>query len=91
MSVIGALIMIAGTIPCVAIGANTSYVLIELATPARGIGVGLAVMPAMTAAFGVLEPTTMLMRIARRSHRQDAELAAITGADPGRQRELEPA
>jgi EmrB/QacA subfamily drug resistance transporter len=55
-SVIGALIMIAGTVPYVVIGADTSYVLIELAMIVRGVGVGLAVMPAMTAAFGVLEP-----------------------------------
>jgi EmrB/QacA subfamily drug resistance transporter len=153
-SAIGALIMIAGTIPYVAIGADTSYVLIELAMLVRGIGVGLAVMPAMTAAFGALEPeqvndaspqltvlqrvggslgtaviavvlqhqttpvtslsaaaagfgstywwvmavtlvalvpTAMLMRIERRSRRQDAELAAITGADTGEHRVLEPA
>ena len=55
-SVIGALIMIAGTIPYVAIGAHTPYALIELAMIVRGVGVGLAVMPAMTAAFSVLEP-----------------------------------
>jgi EmrB/QacA subfamily drug resistance transporter len=55
-SLIGALIMIAGTIPYVAIGAHTSYALIELAMIVRGVGVGLAVMPAMTAAFGALEP-----------------------------------
>jgi EmrB/QacA subfamily drug resistance transporter len=55
-SVIGALIMIAGTIPYVAIGAHTPYALIEVAMIVRGVGVGLAVMPAMTAAFSVLEP-----------------------------------
>jgi predicted MFS family arabinose efflux permease len=142
-AVIGALIMIVATIPYVAVTANTSYLLISGAMLIRGVGVGLAIMPAFTAAFSVLEPdqindaspqltvlqrvggslgtaliavvlqkqtehaatvsaaasgfantywvvmamtvvalvpTVFLMRIERRTRRQDAELAALTAA-----------
>jgi EmrB/QacA subfamily drug resistance transporter len=150
-AVIGALIMIVATIPYVAVTANTPYLLISVAMLIRGVGVGLAIMPAFTAAFSVLEPdqvndaspqltvlqrvggslgtaliavvlqkqtehattvsaaaagfantywvvmamtvvalvpTVFLMRIERRTRRQDAELAALT-ATAEAPRELE--
>jgi EmrB/QacA subfamily drug resistance transporter len=53
-SLIGGLILVLGTLPFVLIAADTSFVLIGAAMIVRGIGVGLAIMPAMTAAFSVL-------------------------------------
>ncbi|HWH10561.1 MAG TPA: DHA2 family efflux MFS transporter permease subunit [Solirubrobacteraceae bacterium] len=53
-SLIGGLVLTAATIPFVLIEAQTSYVLIGAAMAVRGIGIGLAIMPAMTAAFSVL-------------------------------------
>jgi EmrB/QacA subfamily drug resistance transporter len=49
-SLLGGLIMAVATIPFVLVTDTTPYVLIVV----RGIGVGLAIMPAMTAAFSVL-------------------------------------
>ncbi|HWD73688.1 MAG TPA: DHA2 family efflux MFS transporter permease subunit [Solirubrobacteraceae bacterium] len=53
-SLIGGLILVVGTIPFVTVTAGTPFVLIGAAMTVRGIGVGLAIMPAMTAAFSVL-------------------------------------
>jgi EmrB/QacA subfamily drug resistance transporter len=53
-SVIGATILAVATVPFLLIDDHTSYVLIGGAMVLRGIGVGLAIMPAMTAAFSVL-------------------------------------
>jgi EmrB/QacA subfamily drug resistance transporter len=53
-SLLGGLFLVLGTVPFVLITADTSFVLIGAAMIVRGIGVGLAIMPAMTAAFSVL-------------------------------------
>jgi EmrB/QacA subfamily drug resistance transporter len=53
-SLMGGLILVLGTLPFVLITATTSFALIGAAMIVRGIGVGLAIMPAMTAAFSVL-------------------------------------
>ncbi len=53
-SLLGVLVMVAATIPFLFIGADTPYVLIGTAMIVRGVGVGLAMMPAMTAAFATL-------------------------------------
>jgi EmrB/QacA subfamily drug resistance transporter len=53
-SLVGGLIMAAATIPFVLVTDTTPYALIGVAMIVRGVGVGLAMMPAMTAAFSVL-------------------------------------
>ena len=53
-SLIGGLILAAATIPFVLVTATTPFAAIGSAMLVRGIGVGLAIMPAMTAAFSVL-------------------------------------
>ena len=53
-SLFGGVIMALATIPFLFIDATTSYVVIDAAMLVRGIGVGLAMMPAMTAAFSAL-------------------------------------
>jgi EmrB/QacA subfamily drug resistance transporter len=53
-SLVGGIILAVATIPFVLVTATTSYLLIDGAMLVRGIGVGLAIMPAMTAAFSVL-------------------------------------
>jgi EmrB/QacA subfamily drug resistance transporter len=53
-SLCGAFILLGATLPYLFVGATTSFTLIEGAMTVRGIGVGLAMMPAMTAAFSVL-------------------------------------
>src|SRR5258705_13887372 len=55
-SLFGATIMIAATIPFVLIGAETSYWLISAAMIVRGFGIGMSMMPSMTAAYAVLRP-----------------------------------
>jgi EmrB/QacA subfamily drug resistance transporter len=50
----GGVIMAAATIPFVTVTATTPYALLAVAMIVRGVGVGLALMPAMTAAFSVL-------------------------------------
>ena len=52
----GGLVSIAATVPFVLIGAHTSYVALSATMVVRGFGMGMASMPAMTAAFRVLEP-----------------------------------
>jgi EmrB/QacA subfamily drug resistance transporter len=55
-SLIGGTITIVATIPFVLIGANTSFVLIAAAMIVRGFGIGMSMMPSMTAAYAVLRP-----------------------------------
>jgi len=53
-SLIGGVILAVATIPFVLVTGTTSFALIGIAMLVRGIGAGLAIMPAMTAAFSVL-------------------------------------
>ena len=53
-SFLGAMILAAATIPFVLVTATTPYATIGTAMIFRGIGIGLSIMPAMTAAFSVL-------------------------------------
>jgi EmrB/QacA subfamily drug resistance transporter len=53
-SLIGGLILGAATLPFVLVTAGTPFAVIGVSMLVRGIGVGLAIMPAMTAAFSVL-------------------------------------
>jgi EmrB/QacA subfamily drug resistance transporter len=55
-SLIGGTITILATIPFVLIEANTSFVLISAAMIVRGFGIGMSMMPSMTAAYAVLRP-----------------------------------
>jgi hypothetical protein len=53
-SLFGVLIMVCGTAPFLFVGATTPYGWIGAAMVLRGVGIGLAFMPAMTAAFSPL-------------------------------------
>ncbi|MDO8210582.1 DHA2 family efflux MFS transporter permease subunit [Conexibacter sp. CPCC 206217] len=53
-ALIGGVITILATVPFVLIGGSTSYVLISIAMIFRGFGIGMSMMPSMTAAFSVL-------------------------------------
>ncbi len=53
-SLIGGMILAVATIPFVLVTATTPFAVIGLAMLVRGIGIGLSIMPAMTAAFSVL-------------------------------------
>jgi EmrB/QacA subfamily drug resistance transporter len=55
-SLIGGLILAVATIPFISIGATTPFAVLGGAMLVRGIGIGLSIMPAMTAAFSVLAP-----------------------------------
>ncbi len=55
-SLIGGTITIVATIPFVLIEADTSFVLISAAMIVRGFGIGMSMMPSMTAAYAVLRP-----------------------------------
>jgi EmrB/QacA subfamily drug resistance transporter len=55
-AVIGALITLVATVPFVMLGANTAFVVIAAAMVFRGFGIGMSIMPAMTAAYSVLTP-----------------------------------
>ncbi|MHB8505805.1 MAG: MFS transporter [Acidimicrobiales bacterium] len=52
----GGLTALVATLPLMAIGSQTSFVLLAGVMVARGFGIGLSMMPAMTAAFRVLSP-----------------------------------
>jgi EmrB/QacA subfamily drug resistance transporter len=54
-SLLGGVILAGATAPFLFIGANTPYALIGLPMVIRGVGIGFAMMPAMTAAFATLE------------------------------------
>jgi EmrB/QacA subfamily drug resistance transporter len=53
-SLVGGLILTVATLPFVLITASTPFAVLGVAMIARGIGIGLSIMPAMTAAFSVL-------------------------------------
>ena len=55
-SLIGGVVTILATIPFVLIEADTSFVLISAAMIVRGFGIGMSMMPSMTAAYAVLRP-----------------------------------
>jgi EmrB/QacA subfamily drug resistance transporter len=52
----GALVMLVATLPFVLIQADTPYLLLGAAMAVRGFGIGMSMMPSMTAAFSVLRP-----------------------------------
>jgi EmrB/QacA subfamily drug resistance transporter len=52
----GVSILCLGTIPLAFVGGHTSILLISLVLLLRGVGIGFAFMPAMTAAFASLRP-----------------------------------
>ncbi|MEA2459211.1 MAG: hypothetical protein QOC95_2183 [Thermoleophilaceae bacterium] len=52
----GGIITILATVPFVLIGGHTSYWLVSAAMVVRGFGIGMSMMPSMTAAFSVLRP-----------------------------------
>jgi EmrB/QacA subfamily drug resistance transporter len=52
----GVITMAVGTIPFVAVGATTPYVLLAVFLVVRGVGLGAAMMPAMAAAYATLRP-----------------------------------
>jgi EmrB/QacA subfamily drug resistance transporter len=54
-SLVGVMIMVTATVPFLFIGATTPYLAIWGCMVVRGMGVGLAMMPAMTAAFSALD------------------------------------
>jgi EmrB/QacA subfamily drug resistance transporter len=55
-SLIGGSIAIAATVPFLMVGAATSFWVIGAAMVARGFGIGMSMMPSMTAAYAVLRP-----------------------------------
>src|SRR3954465_2928860 len=55
-SLIGGAITGVATLPFVLIDANTSYLAISAAMVVRGLGIGMSMMPSMTAAYAVLRP-----------------------------------
>jgi EmrB/QacA subfamily drug resistance transporter len=55
-ALIGGVVTIVTTVPFVLIGAETSFVLLGAAMVLRGFGIGMSMMPSMTAAFSVLRP-----------------------------------
>ncbi|HWI71836.1 MAG TPA: DHA2 family efflux MFS transporter permease subunit [Baekduia sp.] len=52
----GGLVTVVATVPFVLIAGGTSYWVIGAAMVFRGFGIGMSMMPAMTAAFSVLRP-----------------------------------
>jgi len=55
-SLFGGVIAIVGTVPFVLIGAATPFWAIAAAMVVRGFGIGMSMMPSMTAAYAVLRP-----------------------------------
>src|SRR5919202_3843532 len=55
VALFGVIVVTLGTLPFVAIGAGTSYVWLALLLVVRGIGIGCAMMPAMSAAYATLD------------------------------------
>jgi EmrB/QacA subfamily drug resistance transporter len=56
VSICGALVSVVSTVPFLFLGAHTSFVPIAFVMLARGLGVGMSSMPAMTAAYRALTP-----------------------------------
>ncbi len=57
LALAGLAVTLLTTIPFTALGASTSYLLIGAVMLGRGFGIGLTMMPAMTAAYSRLEPS----------------------------------
>jgi EmrB/QacA subfamily drug resistance transporter len=57
VTLVGVSITAVATIPFMLLTENTSYAITSAAMIFRGLGVGLSMMPAMTAAFSVLKPS----------------------------------
>ncbi|MEV4422837.1 DHA2 family efflux MFS transporter permease subunit [Patulibacter sp. NPDC049589] len=57
VTVVGVSITAIATVPFMLLTANTPYAATSAAMVFRGLGVGLSMMPAMTAAFSVLKPS----------------------------------
>src|SRR4051794_4966586 len=55
-SLIGGTVMIVATLPFVLIDATTSFWVLGAAMVVRGFGIGMSMMPAMTAAYATLRP-----------------------------------
>jgi MFS family permease len=55
-SLIGGGIALVATVPFLMVGATTSFWVIGAAMVARGFGIGMSMMPSMTAAYAVLRP-----------------------------------
>jgi len=55
-ALLGGVITLVATVPFVLIEANTSFFTISAAMAFRGLGIGLSMMPAMTAAYATLRP-----------------------------------
>lgn len=53
-TVVGVVVMIATTLLCTQVEGDTSYLLINAVLLVRGFGIGMAMMPAMTAAYATL-------------------------------------
>jgi EmrB/QacA subfamily drug resistance transporter len=53
---VGGVITLVATVPFVLLGGETSYWLIGVAMAVRGAGIGMSIMPTMTAAYVVLRP-----------------------------------
>ncbi|HEX2103233.1 MAG TPA: DHA2 family efflux MFS transporter permease subunit, partial [Solirubrobacteraceae bacterium] len=53
----GSAILLLGTLPLAAVGSDTPFALIVAALVVRGVGVGATMMPAMAAAYAVLQPS----------------------------------
>lgn len=56
VAVLGIVITALSTIPFILIGASESYVLLSAFLVLRGFGIGMSIMPSMTAAYAVLDP-----------------------------------
>jgi EmrB/QacA subfamily drug resistance transporter len=56
LALAGLAVTLVTTLPFTVLGASTSYLLIGAAMIGRGFGIGLTMMPAMTAAFSKLQP-----------------------------------
>ena len=56
VALVGVSILCLGTIPLAFVGTGTSILEISLVLLLRGVGIGLAFVPAMSAAFGALRP-----------------------------------
>jgi EmrB/QacA subfamily drug resistance transporter len=55
-ALMGGAVTVVATVPFVLIGGETSFALIAVAMVFRGFGIGMSMMPSMTAAFTVLKP-----------------------------------
>src|SRR5271155_4188328 len=55
-TLIGGLIMVVATIPFLFVSGSTSFIFLAICMVVRGTGIGLSVMPAMSAAYSLLTP-----------------------------------